>query len=84
MNRIKIPHTLKKMNQVFVNAGYEAWLVGGAVRDLVRGKTASDYDIATNAQPQDVIRLFTKVIPTGIEHGTVTVIFMGLHIEVTT
>jgi len=84
MKSIKIPTELKKMYQIFSKAGFEAWLVGGAVRDIVCGKKASDWDIATNAQPKDVIRIFHKVIPTGIEHGTVTVIFMGLHIEVTT
>jgi tRNA nucleotidyltransferase/poly(A) polymerase len=84
MDKIKIPTELKKMNHIFVEAGYEAWLVGGAVRDMVCGKKASDWDLATNAQPQDVIRIFNKVIPTGIEHGTVTVVFMYSHIEVTT
>lgn len=84
MCRIKIPVELKKMNQIFSDAGYEAWLVGGAVRDIVCGTKASDWDVATNAQPNDVIRIFKKVIPTGIDHGTVTVIFMHSHIEVTT
>lgn len=51
---------------------------------MLRGKTANDWDIATNAPPQDVMSLFHKVIPTGIDHGTVTVHFMGKEIEVTT
>ncbi|OJF76210.1 MAG: polynucleotide adenylyltransferase [Treponema sp. CETP13] len=84
MKKIRIPIELQKMNRIFIEAGYEAWLVGGAVRDLVCGKNASDWDIATNAQPEDIIKIFNKVIPTGIEHGTVTVIFMRHHIEVTT
>lgn len=72
------------MNSVFEANGYEAFLVGGAVRDLIRGKPASDWDVATNATPEDVIRIFKRVIPTGIAHGTVTVHFMNEEIEVTT
>ena len=80
MTKIKIPSILKKMNEIFSANGYEAYLVGGAVRDIIRGKKASDWDIATNAKPEDVKRIFKKVIPTGIEHGTVTVHFMGAEI----
>lgn len=72
------------MNAFFESAGFGAYLVGGAVRDMIRGKSASDWDIATNARPEQVQALFRHVIPTGIEHGTLTVIFMGHHIEVTT
>ena len=84
MNRIRIPHELKKMNELFRQNGFEAYLVGGAVRDTLLGKPASDWDVATNAKPEDVMRIFHKVIPTGIEHGTVTVHFMQHEIEVTT
>ncbi len=84
MNRIKIPFELKKMNDLFSSHGFEAYLVGGAVRDLIRGKPASDWDVATNASPKDVIAIFHKVIPTGIAHGTVTVHLLGHEIEVTT
>jgi putative nucleotidyltransferase with HDIG domain len=79
-----VPRVLAKMDRIFAEAGFEAYLVGGAVRDTLLGARASDYDIATNAEPQDVIRLFRRVIPTGIQHGTVTVLFMGHRIEVTT
>src|SRR5207237_8963459 len=56
--------------------GHEAWLVGGAVRDLLRGAGAKDFDIATSAQPAEVIALFGKkrTVPTGEKHGTVTVL----------
>ena len=80
----QLPATLKKMNSFFEHAGFEAYLVGGAVRDMLMSKPASDWDVATNATPQQVMSIFKKVIPTGIEHGTVTVIFQGEHIEVTT
>ena len=84
MNRVSIPSELRKMNAIFSANGFEAYLVGGAVRDMIRGTPASDWDIATNATPADVMRLFRKVIPTGIAHGTVTVHFMRKEIEVTT
>lgn len=84
MMRMKIPLELQKMNEIFASNGFEAYLVGGAVRDMLLGKNASDWDVTTNATPQDVIRMFHKVIPTGIEHGTVTVLFMHKQIEVTT
>ncbi|HJY87100.1 MAG TPA: hypothetical protein VKE24_09715, partial [Candidatus Acidoferrales bacterium] len=66
------------------NAGFQAYLVGGCVRDLMLGQHPKDYDIATDALPTEVQKLFKKVIPTGIEHGTVTVLQRGLSIEVTT
>lgn len=72
------------MNRIFRDNGFEAYLVGGAVRDVLLGKKASDWDIATDAKPEDVMRIFHKVIPTGIDHGTVTVHFMKEEIEVTT
>ncbi|MBQ7158728.1 MAG: HD domain-containing protein [Treponema sp.] len=84
MNRVKIPSELKKMNEIFSSHGFEAYLVGGAVRDMLLGKPASDWDVTTNAKPEDVMRIFHKVIPTGIAHGTVTVHFMKKEIEVTT
>lgn len=84
MKKIKIPFVLQKLNSVFEENGYEAYLVGGAVRDVLMGKNPSDYDVATNAEPQEVTRIFRKVIPTGIAHGTVTVHFMKNEIEVTT
>ncbi len=72
------------MNGIFSSAGFRAYLVGGAVRDIFLGKEASDWDVATDAEPGQVAELFRSVIPTGIAHGTVTVIFMGRQIEVTT
>lgn len=84
MKSIKIPSVLKKMNEIFEGAGFEAYLVGGAVRDEIMGKSASDWDVTTNAKPEDVMRIFHKVIPTGIAHGTVTVHLLGEEIEVTT
>jgi tRNA nucleotidyltransferase (CCA-adding enzyme) len=65
--------------------GKRGWIVGGCVRDLLRGKKeAKDWDIATDARPEDVVAMFRKVIPTGLQHGTVTVVVRGRHYEVTT
>lgn len=84
MRGVKIPYELQKMNSLFEAAGFEAYLVGGAVRDEIMGKGAHDWDVATNARPEDVMKIFRRVIPTGIKHGTVTVHFMKKAIEVTT
>lgn len=68
------------------NAGFEAYLVGGCVRDSIMGRTPQDFDITTNARPEQVIKIFDKfrTVPTGIKHGTVTVISNGEPFEVTT
>ncbi|WP_044640189.1 CCA tRNA nucleotidyltransferase [Risungbinella massiliensis] len=66
------------------SAGYQAYMVGGCVRDLLLGRTPDDYDLATDAEPSVVEELFEKTIPTGIQHGTVIVINQEIPIEVTT
>jgi tRNA nucleotidyltransferase (CCA-adding enzyme) len=66
------------------SAGKQGWLAGGAVRDLVRGKGAQDFDVATDALPDEVLKLFKRVIPTGVQHGTVTVMSGDHPVEVTT
>ncbi|MBR5664068.1 MAG: HD domain-containing protein [Bacteroidales bacterium] len=82
--KIKIDKELKDFYSHFEAAGFKAYLVGGAVRDIFLHKKPHDFDVATNATPQDVMKLFRTVIPTGFEHGTVTVHHSGLEIEVTT
>lgn len=84
MNRIKIARSLQTFGRILKEGGFEAFLVGGAVRDSLLKKSCSDYDVATNATPKQVMSLFKHVIPTGIAHGTVTVLFGGEKIEVTT
>jgi tRNA nucleotidyltransferase (CCA-adding enzyme) len=66
------------------DAGRRGWIVGGCVRDLLRDQSVSDWDIATDARPAEVTKLFPRVIPTGIDHGTVTVLVRGVPYEVTT
>ena len=65
-------------------AGFRAYLVGGAIRNMYMNRPVVDYDLATNATPRDVKGLFRKVIPTGEKHGTVTVVEDGHSVEVTT
>ena len=84
IKKIKLPELLIEFGHIFTNAGFKAYLVGGAVRDMLMKVPPHDWDVATNATPQDVIKLFKFVVPTGIEHGTVTVHFKGTEIEVTT
>jgi len=66
------------------HAGHEAWLVGGGVRDLFLGRPAADWDVATSAEPGAVTAIWPEAIPTGIRHGTVTVLASGEPVEITT
>ena len=84
MNHIKIPTDLVKVNRIFSANGFSAYLVGGAVRDMLLGKEVHDWDISTNARPEQVMQIFHRVIPTGIAHGTVTIHIYGHQIETTT
>ncbi|MDR0554794.1 MAG: HD domain-containing protein [Treponema sp.] len=84
MGKLWINPIIGEAASVFIRGGKQIFLVGGAVRDLLRGKEAKDWDLATDALPEEVIRLFRRVIPTGIKHGTVTILFKGCSLEVTT
>ncbi|WP_442601070.1 CCA tRNA nucleotidyltransferase [Paenibacillus sp. KN14-4R] len=64
--------------------GYEAFFVGGCVRDSLLGRTVKDIDIATSAKPEEVIACFERTVPTGLQHGTVTVLMDRQPFEVTT
>jgi poly(A) polymerase/tRNA nucleotidyltransferase (CCA-adding enzyme) len=88
VNSLKIPaeyyYHLHEFINVFYNHDFECCLIGGCVRDLILGYEVYDYDFATNARPEQVMKLFRKVIPTGIKHGTVTVLINNMQFEVTT
>ncbi|MDR2049360.1 MAG: HD domain-containing protein, partial [Treponema sp.] len=84
MGNLKIHPLLKEIANIFIASGKEVYLVGGAVRDLLLGREAVDWDLATNARPEEVVGLFRKVIPTGIKHGTVTIRYKGRSVETTT
>ncbi|AEF80876.1 CCA tRNA nucleotidyltransferase [Leadbettera azotonutricia] len=92
---MNIHPVVKEISAIFSNQGKQVYLVGGAVRDLLRSRKAKDWDLATDALPDEVIAFFKEksgpggkplgfVIPTGIKHGTVTVHFRGNEFEVTT
>lgn len=81
---LKIPENIKKIICNLESNGYEAYIVGGAVRDALLNKKPGDYDIATSAPPEVITKLFEKTAPTGIAHGTVTVIVDEIPTEVTT
>ncbi|HUX13416.1 MAG TPA: CCA tRNA nucleotidyltransferase [Spirochaetia bacterium] len=81
---ISPPRALRAFARVFHEAGYQCFLVGGALRNIAMGSAPSDWDIATDATPDQVSGLFRRVIPTGAKHGTVTVLFKDEKIEVTT
>ena len=70
--------------QTLERAGFEARYVGGCVRDTLLGRPVHDWDIASQALPEDVLRLFPRCVPTGLQHGTVTVLLDGTSAEVTT
>jgi tRNA nucleotidyltransferase (CCA-adding enzyme) len=76
--------TALKVIGALEKAGFEAYMVGGAVRDFLLGKTPDDFDVATNAAPNQVKGVFSRTVDTGIEHGTVLVLLDGDGIEVTT
>jgi len=84
MKNISLPRQLREIGKQFEKAGYEVYLVGGAIRNILAGYKPTDYDLASNALPQDVIKLFKRVIPTGIKHGTVTILYKGEKYEITT
>ena len=82
----KIPKNIITILSTLKSKGYEGYLVGGCVRDILMGNVPYDYDITTNATPEETIECFADytVIPTGIKHGTVTVVSDGKNIEITT
>lgn len=79
-----VPLEVFEVIQTLQKVGYKAYVVGGCVRDSLLGRAAKDYDVTTSATPEQVKMLFSKVIPTGIDHGTVTVLTRGEPVEVTT
>ncbi len=81
---LRLPRIVKDFGRTMDQAGYESYLVGGAVRNLLRHEKPADYDVTTNATPAEVTTVFRRVIPTGVRHGTVTVLFKGTAFEVTT
>jgi len=82
--KIILPKEVKKILSVLNQSGFETYIVGGCVRDILMGKAPHDFDITTSATPEQIKSLFNKTADTGIKHGTVTVIENGIPFEVTT
>jgi tRNA nucleotidyltransferase (CCA-adding enzyme) len=81
----KIPIAVREICLLLHNTGHQAWLVGGAVRDIILGKSGiNNWDIATDALPGKVQKLFPRSVPTGIQHGTITVFHGECPVEITT
>jgi len=84
------PDAVRRITERLEKAGYSTWAVGGAVRDALLGHagrsetSASDWDLATRARPDEVRRIFRRTVPIGVEHGTVGVLMDGVMYEVTT
>ncbi|MEP6864100.1 MAG: [cytidine(C)-cytidine(C)-adenosine (A)]-adding enzyme [Deltaproteobacteria bacterium] len=82
-----VPANVREVCARIAAAGFQAVTVGGAVRDVLLGKEPGDWDIATSAHPNEVLGLFRHTIPTGLQHGTVTIVTgkgADSHVEVTT
>lgn len=77
------PHVCEIMACLF-RSGFHVWVVGGALRDMLSGRAPKDYDLATDAPADTIMKLFSRVIPVGIEHGTVRIHVDEGDIEVTT
>ncbi len=77
--KFEIPSGAQKILQTLTDAGYETYLVGGCVRDLIRGVGPHDWDICTSARPEETESCFAgqRIIETGLKHGTVTVLEDG-------
>ncbi len=84
--KFEIPAGAQKIFQTLIDADYEAYLVGGCVRDLIRGVAPHDWDICTSARPEETENCFAghRIIETGLKHGTVTVLEDGEPYEITT
>ena len=82
--KIDLPEDVSFIINTIEKNGHQAYAVGGCVRDTIMGVTPNDWDITTNALPEEVKSYFTKTIDTGIQHGTVTVMLHSTGYEVTT
>ena len=81
---IELPSNVRKIIGQIEEKGFEAYAVGGCVRDSILGRKPMDWDITTNAKPEDIKKIFGHTIDTGIQHGTVTVMLGRTGYEVTT
>ncbi|MFA9424196.1 MAG: CCA tRNA nucleotidyltransferase, partial [Sedimentibacter sp.] len=83
---INMPNEVKKALNILNSNGFEAYIVGGCVRDAILGSIPSDWDITTSARPNEICNCFHdyRTIETGIKHGTVTILINHMQLEITT
>lgn len=81
---IKLPQKVQQIIESLESGGYEAYAVGGCIRDSLLGRKPEDWDITTSAKPEEVKKVFNRTVDTGIQHGTVTVLLGNEGFEVTT
>lgn len=82
--KIKLPRKVQHIIEALESGGYEAYAVGGCIRDSLLGRKPQDWDITTSAKPEEVKKIFKRTVDTGIQHGTVTVLLENEGFEVTT
>lgn len=84
--RIELPSDVEVLLNMLHNRGFEAYVVGGCVRDSLLGRTPNDWDVCTNAKSDEILDVFSgfKIIPTGLKHGTITVMINNSPYEITT
>lgn len=77
--KIKIPYGANEIIHTLQEKGYEAYLVGGCVRDSILKRPIHDYDITTSATPNEMLEIFKdkRIIETGLQHGTITIVIFG-------
>lgn len=81
---LNVPDGVGRIVRTLEEAGFDTWAVGGAVRDHVAGRPSGDWDLATSATPDQVMQLFRRTVPVGVDHGTVGVLVGSTMYEVTT
>lgn len=82
--KIEMPNEVRIVLDKLKENGYEGYLVGGCVRDSIMNRVPNDWDITTNAKPEQIMDVFENTIPTGLKYGTITVVIDDFNIEVTT
>src|SRR5579871_3874391 len=82
--RVEIPDAVLGLCATLAGAGHGVWVVGGCVRDHLIGRPVGDWDLCTTARPDALMKLFPRAIPTGLQHGTVTVMVGKVAHEITT
>lgn len=83
---MKFPKESLEVLQMICDAGFEAYFVGGFLRDALLGKETGDIDLATSATPQEIMHLFHQdnILPLGLQHGTLVLLYQGMNMEITT